>query len=197
MGHADLEFAWGELRPGDPAEQAKILDIYVRDGIYAVNEARNLLGLDPVPGGDQPMVYGTAGAVPLSASGAMSERLQRRASGEATLSCGCPGAAAHVVPGSVRKYNPDEPRVPAGNPHGGWWTADATDGGTQVAAPGGVPCDGFSAGCQSGGSYGSSALYHILGRNLCTDCATKFLGLENEPATTKVRELGKYIIEPE
>jgi hypothetical protein len=68
MGHADLEFAWGELRPADPAEQAKILDIYVRDGIYAVNEARNLLGLDPVPGGDVPMVYGTAGAMPLGVS---------------------------------------------------------------------------------------------------------------------------------
>jgi len=68
MGEADLEFAWGELRPADPAEQAKILDIYVRDGIYAVNEARNLLGLDPVPGGDVPMVYGTQGAQPLGVS---------------------------------------------------------------------------------------------------------------------------------
>jgi hypothetical protein len=68
MGHADLEFAWGELRPADPAEQAKIIDIYVRDGIYAVNEARNLLGLDPVPGGDLPMVYGTTGVTPLGVS---------------------------------------------------------------------------------------------------------------------------------
>jgi HK97 family phage portal protein len=109
MGHPDLEFAWGELRPSDPAEQAKILDIYVRDGIYAVNEARNLLGLDPVPGGDQPMVYGTQGAVPL----------------------GGPKVAGAA---SLRKYNPnveDEPRVPAGNADGGEWT---TGGGTATTA---------------------------------------------------------------
>ncbi len=53
---ADLEFAWGDLRPADPAEQAKVIDIYVRDGIYAVNEARGLPGLDPVPGGGQTLM---------------------------------------------------------------------------------------------------------------------------------------------
>ena len=26
MGHADLEFAWIDLRPAEPAEQAKMLD---------------------------------------------------------------------------------------------------------------------------------------------------------------------------
>jgi len=66
IGEPDLEFVWADLQPADPAEQAKILDIYVRDGIYAVNEARDILGLGPVPGGDTPMVYGTMGAVPLA-----------------------------------------------------------------------------------------------------------------------------------
>ena len=65
LGEPDLEFAWADLRPADPSEQAKILDTYVRSGIYAINEARGLLGLDPVPGGEWPMVYGTQGAVPL------------------------------------------------------------------------------------------------------------------------------------
>jgi hypothetical protein len=68
MGHADLEFAWVEERPADPAEQAKLLDLYVRDGIYTVNEARDILGLEPVPGGDQALVYGTTGPVPLAAA---------------------------------------------------------------------------------------------------------------------------------
>jgi HK97 family phage portal protein len=54
LGELDLEFAWADLRPADPAEQAKILDTYVRGGIYAVNEARDILGLDPLPGGDAP-----------------------------------------------------------------------------------------------------------------------------------------------
>ncbi len=65
LGEGDLEFAWAEQRATDPAEQAKILDTYVRDGIYAINEARGLLGLDPVPGGDRPMIYDATGVVPL------------------------------------------------------------------------------------------------------------------------------------
>ena len=66
MGQADLEFAWIDVRPADPAEQAKQLDIYVRAGIYAVNEARDMLGFEPVAGGEQPMVYGRDGPVPLT-----------------------------------------------------------------------------------------------------------------------------------
>src|SRR5437588_1250220 len=57
MGHADLEFAWVDLRPADPAEQAKMLDLFVRGGIYTVNEARDILGFDPVAGGDAAHVY--------------------------------------------------------------------------------------------------------------------------------------------
>ena len=66
MGHADLEFAWIDLRPADPSEQARMLDTYVRDGIYTVNEARDMLGFDPIAGGDRAMVYGSAGPVPLA-----------------------------------------------------------------------------------------------------------------------------------
>jgi HK97 family phage portal protein len=65
LGEPDVEFAWAEGRPSDPAVEAKVIDTYVRDGIYAINEARDLLGLDPVPGGERPMVYGTQGAVAL------------------------------------------------------------------------------------------------------------------------------------
>jgi hypothetical protein len=55
MGHADLEFAWSDVRPTDPKDQATILGGYVRDGIYALNEARDILGLGPIEGGDEPM----------------------------------------------------------------------------------------------------------------------------------------------
>ena len=51
MGHADLEFAWIDQRPANPAEQATMLDTYVRDGIYTIDEARAVLGLEPVSGG--------------------------------------------------------------------------------------------------------------------------------------------------
>jgi hypothetical protein len=56
MGQTDLEFAWLDLRPADPAEQAKMLDLYVRGGIYTINEARDVLGFDPIPGGETPLV---------------------------------------------------------------------------------------------------------------------------------------------
>jgi HK97 family phage portal protein len=67
MGEADLEFAWIDLRPADPAEQAKLLDLYVRGGIYTINEARDVLGFDPVPGGETPLVFTQTGATPLAA----------------------------------------------------------------------------------------------------------------------------------
>jgi hypothetical protein len=85
----------------------------VRDGIYAVNEARGLLGLDPVPGGDQPMIYGAQGAVPLAA----------------------PNAAKMVGATSLRKYNADEPRVPAGNSDGGQWTDLSSPSSPAVSPP--------------------------------------------------------------
>ncbi len=105
LGHPDLEFAWGDLTPADPAEQAKIIDTYVRDGVYAVNEARELLGLDPVPGGDQPMIYGTQGAVALGGGPAMAF--------------------------DKASFNPAEPRLPQGETGGGEWT---TGGGEDSAS---------------------------------------------------------------
>ena len=66
MGQPDLEFAWVDPRPVQPIEQARMLDTYVRRGIYTVNEARDILGFGPIAGGDRAMVYGNAGPVPLA-----------------------------------------------------------------------------------------------------------------------------------
>ena len=65
MGHTDLEFVWSDVRPTDPKDQSAILGGYVRDGIYTLNEARDILGLDPIEGGDEPMVLTAQGPVPL------------------------------------------------------------------------------------------------------------------------------------
>jgi HK97 family phage portal protein len=63
MGHSDLEFAWSDVRPTDPRDQSVILSSYVKDGIFTLNEARDVLGLDPVEGGDAPMFLTAQGPV--------------------------------------------------------------------------------------------------------------------------------------
>lgn len=63
MGHVDLEFAWSDVRPMDAKDQAAILGNFVKDGIYALNEARDVLGLGPVEGGDEPMFLTAQGPV--------------------------------------------------------------------------------------------------------------------------------------
>ena len=65
MGHSDLEFAWSDMRPTDPKDQSVVLTSYVKDGIFTLNEARDVLGLDPVEGGDAPMFLTAQGPVPL------------------------------------------------------------------------------------------------------------------------------------
>src|SRR5580700_2896483 len=77
------------------------------------------------------------------------------------------------------KYSPDQLRVPSGNPDGGQWTSGAASPQAnqsdaqriRIAAAGGLRCDGFSGGCQSGGTYDTTAMYSIYGRSLCMDCA--------------------------
>jgi HK97 family phage portal protein len=65
MGHVDLEFAWCDVRPLDPKDQATVLGIYVKEGIYALNEARDALGLPAVEGGEEPMISTGQGPVQL------------------------------------------------------------------------------------------------------------------------------------
>jgi HK97 family phage portal protein len=69
MGHRDLEFVWSDVRPTDPTNQATILGNYVRDGIYTLNEARDILGLSPVEGGEEPMFLTPQGPILLRSAG--------------------------------------------------------------------------------------------------------------------------------
>ena len=52
MRHGDLEFVWNVNQPMEAEDQAQILVSYVKEGIYTRNEARGLLGLDPIVGGN-------------------------------------------------------------------------------------------------------------------------------------------------
>jgi hypothetical protein len=74
MGHPDLEFAWEELREVDPAVQGKIEVDYAHSGIKTINEARDGLGLEPIKGGDKPIVVAGATVVLLQDVEALSEQ---------------------------------------------------------------------------------------------------------------------------
>jgi Phage portal protein len=72
MGHADLEFAWTVREDIDPKVQSDIVDQKLGKGRLTLNEARDLDGLDPVEGGDEPMIYLPTGPVLLSDVAAIS-----------------------------------------------------------------------------------------------------------------------------
>jgi hypothetical protein len=119
---------------------------------------------------------------------------------------------------ALKKYNADQPRVPAGGPDGGQWTPEGASGSVdnvrgssnrggsadgadqsnvpnvQLAAGGDLRCEGFAGGCQSGGSYGATAMYSVSGHALCMDCAVKVLGIQNEPSKEKVLTLSPYLL---
>jgi len=66
LGCPDLEFVWSEDREFDPLTAARIDDLALRNGSRTVNEVRDRLGLDTLPGGDQPMVLTPTGYVSLT-----------------------------------------------------------------------------------------------------------------------------------
>ncbi|WP_043289336.1 RHS repeat-associated core domain-containing protein, partial [Paraburkholderia oxyphila] len=72
-------------------------------------------------------------------------------------------------------------------------TSAGNQAAVQVAAAGDLKCQGFSAGCQNGGSYGSTGAYKVNGLILCTSCAVKMLGVENESPAEKAITLELYI----
>jgi len=65
MGHPDLEFAWADVKPIDPTDQANMLVELFGAGLNTLNEARDQLGLDPVEGGDEIMFKTATGPVTL------------------------------------------------------------------------------------------------------------------------------------
>jgi len=62
----DLEFAWDEEEAIDPVDQSKIQDTKIRNGSMTINESRAMDGLEPVDGGDEPIIITATGAIRLS-----------------------------------------------------------------------------------------------------------------------------------
>jgi hypothetical protein len=66
FGWDDLEFEWADEEAVDPLKQAQLTDMKLRAGLKTINEARAESGLDPIEGGDTPLIYTGGGAVTLS-----------------------------------------------------------------------------------------------------------------------------------
>lgn len=58
-GGLSFKFNVGVILRGDPSQQADILQKYVASGIYSPNDARRLLDLPPVEGGDVHIINGS------------------------------------------------------------------------------------------------------------------------------------------
>jgi hypothetical protein len=116
FGSPDLELVWLDEDTGAAQAEAQ-LEARVKIGAATLNELRDALGLDPFqnPAADRPMVLTASGYVPIEANGGTSPD----GGGQATDARSAP---------AVRKYNPDQPRVPAGQSGGGQWTSDGGGG---------------------------------------------------------------------
>jgi hypothetical protein len=131
----DLELHWLEEDEGEPET---VLEGRLKVGALTLNEMRDALGLDPYDNAaaDRPMVLTATGYVPIEAN----------AGGE--------GAKDKTAP-VVKTFDPNQPRVPAGNPDGGQWTTG--DGGGESSSDSANP-----AGPNEGDSPTSGRQYAAL-----------------------------------
>jgi hypothetical protein len=132
FGSPDLELLWLDEDSGAAEIEAQF-EARVKIGAATLNELRDALGLDRFanPAADRPMVLTPTGYVPIEA-GAGGGNASSPPGGAGQ------GANAQAAP-AVQKYNPDQPRVPAGSPHGGEWTSEGGGGPSGGSQPDGAP----------------------------------------------------------
>ena len=146
----DLEFQWRDDRDTDPQVAASVAQTYVVNGIKSVNEVRGEIGLDPVAGGEAPLILtgtepvaledaakGAPGQAMASGGGAGTQRAaiaSRRGAAEQVKASGLDRAPASHKAG----FNPDQPRDADGR-----WTDEG--GGDSPPADDGSPTGNASA----------------------------------------------------
>jgi hypothetical protein len=80
-GWDDLELVWNQDEEVDIVNQQTVLTGYVKTAQLTLNESRERQGLDPVEGGDVPMVYTSGGAIPFKVLAAQTEMPQAGGAG--------------------------------------------------------------------------------------------------------------------
>ena len=147
FGAPDLAFTWDNDDEADETAQLAVLSGYVSKAIMTVNEARDRLGLDPLPDPEasQGMIITASGAVPLGSFAQQQEQSATNAKLMANAQAkqpvvqqgtgGAPkddqgGAGARQEPatdGEVAKYSADQPRGKDGR-----FASGNDDGGTSA-----------------------------------------------------------------
>jgi hypothetical protein len=100
-------------------------------------------------------------------------------------------SAGDINPFRADANNPVRLNGPSGLSFGPGLGASRSPGPIQPL-PVGLECQGFPAGCQNGGNFGDNANYYAGRRDLCRDCAIRYLGLQDEPAIIKIETLRRY-----
>ena len=84
LGFYDLEFVWDTIVDIDPEKQAKIHDLYVKNGTMSINEVRDELGHDAITGGEEPVIVVGNDVIPISMLRDKAEIAQAAAENAAT-----------------------------------------------------------------------------------------------------------------
>ena len=139
----DLELVWLGEDDNDVGKAEAALEARLKLGAVTLNEMRDHLGLDPYanPAADRPMVLTNAGYVPIEAG--VGGNANAGDEGAAAPSANARTALSIVKRSLSKDYDPEEPRVPAGDPDGGRWTSGDDTGsndstGYSDAWPGGI-----------------------------------------------------------
>jgi len=166
----DLELAWLDEDEADPKGMEAVLEGRVKLGAVTLNEMRNALGLDPYTNAaaDRAMVLTATGYVPIEANASSSPAGLTHGSMRPLDPMDC-----RIAPGDdalFEKYSPDQPRVPAGNPHGGEWTSEGGSGSASDSTA--------TSGAAADGSSNRGAQFAALDTGTRTDASTPVPGVQ-------------------
>jgi hypothetical protein len=130
----DLELHWLD-EDADAAELEKNLEGRVRLGAVTLNEMREHLGFDPYvnAAADRPMVLTATGFVPIEANARAEAGDDATSNGASAPRTNTQNLRAGSKRSVLKDYDPDPPRVPAGNPNAGQWTSE--DGSGSASEP--------------------------------------------------------------
>jgi hypothetical protein len=146
-------------------------------------------GLANLPDTSIPPTYGLFGVMKHPALGNSPAFPSFQGAGPALGNGDQPGATWFVQPPANvdSQLRTDQPRLALDQRAA--TTTPFSESDTGLAQP--ISCQGPT--CSQGGSFGTTGMYIVSGRTLCRDCAVKFLGIQDLPATEQTKILRNFL----